>query len=339
MVLRYHDQLVVNDVLSTLEDSPKGWLAVVDASGHYLGTLTDGDVRRGILNQMEHIKDWINRSSPVARPGDDISHLLASVQKRYGKYLPVLDEQGKLLDLLAVKEPLRRTRPNKVVLMVGGLGRRLGELTQAMPKPMLPLGHKPILHYILDSFVEYGFHEFYFCVNYRAEMIREYFGDGTAFGVNIHYIEEEKPLGTAGGLGLIEAPFKEPFLVMNGDILTTLNLDSLLQFHLEKEAIATMCTHEHNHRLPYGVVSMRQSRVLAIHEKPYHTYYINAGIYVLSEAARAYIPRGQYMDMTTVFEQLMEIDAPVHAYIINEFWMDIGQREDYVTSQKLFNWG
>lgn len=335
-ILCYHPDINLEEILERLEAAEHGWLVVIDQQGRYLGMITDGDVRRGILNRQYQVEDWIKPQPHIARPDQPVEGLLRKVKQAYGLCLPIVDKAGHLVDVIPVDEPRRRVRPNKVVLMVGGLGRRLGELTRDIPKPMLPLGHKPILHYILSSLVEYGFREFYFCVNYRAESIREYFGDGATFGAKIIYIEEPEPLGTAGGLGLIETPFETPFLVMNGDILTTLNFESLLQFHLEKEAVATMCTHEYNAQLPFGVVHMRQSKVLSLQEKPHYTYYVNAGIYVLNQRARQVITPGEPTDMTTVFDRLIEAEVPVHAYIINEFWMDIGQREDYLTSLRLF---
>ncbi|MDX2248444.1 MAG: nucleotidyltransferase family protein [Bacteroidia bacterium] len=335
--LVYHTDLSFRDVMRVMEANGEGFLAVVDDDHKLLGTISDSDIRRGILNNRTQVMEIMNLEPMTILRGTTLPTAVQEGKSRQSRYIPVVDESGKLLELLAIKGQLLKSRPNKVVIMAGGLGRRLGELTEDLPKPMLPMGHKPILHIILDSFMEYGFRDFYFCVNYKSGVIREYFGDGKSFGANITYVEESQALGTAGALSLIEAPFDAPFFLINGDLITSLNFDSLLNFHLEREATGTMCIHEYSQQLPYGVVNARNGRILSLEEKPFHTYYVNAGIYVLNPEVKSRIPYGQPFDMTTLFEQLVAEDFEVNAYIINEFWVDIGQIRDYEQTRQVFS--
>lgn len=166
--------------------------------------------------------------------------------------------------------------------MAGGLGTRLGDLTREIPKPMLRLGDKPVLEYIIRSFARFGFTDLYICLNYKPEVIRSYFGNGADFGVNIHYVEEKDRLGTGGALSLITDTIDAPFFLMNGDLLTSINFESLLNFHVEREALATMCISEQVVQLPFGVVHAEDARVVSIEEKPHRSFFVNAGIYVLN---------------------------------------------------------
>lgn len=331
-VLVYHPDLSIRDVIRAMELQGDGFLAIVDEHNHYLGCVTDREIRRAILNNRTQLLDFMNRETPSIN-GD----MVQGKQVYHKHYTPVLSETGKLLSIKCEEITHPRNHPNKVVIMAGGLGRRLGDLTHHIPKPMLPLGHKPILHIILDSFLEYGFTDFFFCVNYKAEVIREYFGNGEAFGANITYIEEADALGTAGALSLIEEKFDEPFFLVNGDLITSLNFESLLNFHLEREGVGTMCIHEHNHQLPYGVVNTRNGRILSLEEKPYQSCYVNAGIYVLNPEILRRVPYNQPLDMTVLFDQLVEEDQEVNAYIINEFWADIGHIRDYEKTRQIFS--
>ena len=325
------------EIIEQLETSADGFLAVVDSNHHLIGGITNRDIRRGVLNRKISVEEMINQE--VFRLQTD-QLPLSSTQNCFPTnqgYIPVVDSANRLVNILKIAPNQRPSYPNRVVIMAGGLGRRLGELTRNIPKPMLPMGHKPVLHIILETFMEYGFREFYLCVNYKSEVIREYFGDGSSFGANITYVEEAHAMGTAGSLSLISEAFEHPFFVMNGDLITTLNLQALLQFHREKESMATMCLHEYNQQLPYGVVHTRNSRILSLEEKPYHKYFVNAGIYLLNPEAIHFLPQNQACDMTTVFDRMLQADQAVHSYIINEFWVDIGQTEVYETTRNFFS--
>ncbi|MEO0898437.1 MAG: nucleotidyltransferase family protein [Bacteroidota bacterium] len=331
----FRKNLGLRDIVLQMEERKAKLLIVVDQDGKLLGTISDTDIRRALLTAKYDMEDIMNPHPIYIQQGHK-DRLEEAMAGRFVSALPVVDSSKKVIEVIQPEQRGVSKKPNKVVLMVGGLGRRLGELTQHMPKPMLPLGHKPILHIILDSFLSFGFEDFYFCVNYKAEIIREYFGDGSAFGANIQYIEEAKPLGTAGPLSLIEEEWEHPFIVMNGDLITTLNFESLLSFHQEKKGMATMCLHEHNYQLPFGVVNSRNSRILSLEEKPLQTCFVNAGIYVMEAKALEYLPYNTHMDMTTLFDRMMQTDEALHSYIINEFWLDIGQVKHYEETHEVF---
>ena len=213
--------------------------------------------------------------------------------------------------------------------MLGGLGTRLRPLTNEIPKPMLKVGNKPIVETIVDSFKQYGYKNFIFSVNYKKEVIQNYFQTGEAFGVYIDYVEEEKRMGTAGALSLIENRPVEPFFVMNGDLLTQVNFNQLMQFHVEQGAVATMCVREYEYQVPYGVIETNGTDLIAIKEKPIHRSFVNAGIYVLSPEVFEYIPHDMFYDMPTLFDALIAAGKKTSVFPIHEYWLDIGQVDDF----------
>ncbi len=336
-VIIYDEDLGLEDILRRMEHSAVPFLAVVDKAGKLLGSISESEIRRAILTHTHQIGDILNPYPHKRIAGAEEQLPKGGFRHPLTPYLPVVDHEMRLIDVEKIELEQVAKKKNKVVLMVGGLGKRLGELTRELPKPMLPLGHKPILQLILESFLSYGFRDFYFCVNYKSEAIKEYFGRGESFGTDITYVEEHQALGTAGPLSLIEESFEEPFIVMNGDLITTLNFESLLNFHLEKGGLATMCIHEYNYQLPFGVVHTRNARILSLEEKPRQKCFVNAGIYVLEPQALSYLSPRSHTDMTTLFERMMQADEVLHSYFINEFWMDIGQVEDYESTKAVFN--
>lgn len=334
----FQESLTLKEVLQQMETQRVNYLAVVDKNGKLMGSISGEEIRRAILTNKTLVKDFLNPYPVKAIEGTDLKKLYTQLQKKYSSHLSIVDEKMNLLEVKKVKPGELTRKENPVVLMVGGLGKRLGELTKDLPKPMLPLGHKPILQLIVESFVGYGFRDFYFCVNYKAEAIKEYFGDGTAFGIDITYVEESQPLGTAGPLSLIEQDWKLPFIVMNGDLITTLNFESLLNFHLERAGMATMCIHEYNYQLPFGVVNSRNAKILSLEEKPQQKFHVNAGIYVLDPKVLDYLNKNEPLDMTTFFERLIQQEEAVFSYFINEFWIDIGQVKDYEATREIFRY-
>lgn len=253
------------------------------------------------------------------------------------RHIPILDEGGRMVgmeSLPSLLEPLRVENP--VVLMAGGVGSRLAPLTNDCPKPLIHVGGRPIIETILLNFVEYGFHHFYVSVNHKAEMIMEFLGDGSAWDVQIEYIRESTPLGTAGALALIPERPQLPLLVMNGDILTKVHLGHLLDFHQQRRAVATMCIREYEYQVPYGVVRLDGHSVYQIEEKPVQKYFVNAGIYVLDPSAIDYIPAHRYFDITSLFGRLIAAKASVAAFPLREYWLDIGRHSDLALAQEDF---
>lgn len=338
------------NVLISPESSIEQAIKVIDKSGlkialvvgptqMLLGIVTDGDVRRGLLRHIPlnaSVREIMQTSPVTARDDENRDDLLRQMLLNGIEQLPVLDDAGRLIGLQTFQELNQPQRlDNTVVLMAGGVGSRLRPLTANCPKPMLKVGAKPLLETIIESFMEHGFHNFYISVNYLADMVKDYFEDGREWGINIRYIEEDKPLGTAGALGLLppEALVK-PAIVMNGDILTRVDFTSLLKFHQQHQSAATMCVREWQYQVPYGVIKSEGHQILSIAEKPVEQYFVNAGIYVLDSAAFSLIKQGEYLDMPTLFNQLIEQYQPTCLFPIREYWLDIGQHHDFERANK-----
>lgn len=306
---------------------------VVDQHQRLLGTVTDGDIRRGILKNIP-LTASVNRimnEDPIVA-GIDVSprEIQALMRARRIRHIPIVDDEYRLADLYLYDQlHTEEKRENVVVLMAGGLGTRLRPLTDHSPKPLLRVGDKPILETILMEFADHRFVHFYLSVNYKAEQIKNYFQDGSKWGVNIRYIDETKRLGTAGALSLLPEKPDKPLIIMNGDLLTKVNFDQLLDFHEKHGMSATMCVRELEHQIPYGVVKTEEHRLVNIEEKPIHHYFVNAGIYVLNPEVLSLIPENTFYDMPTLFETLLAQGKEVSVFPVREYWLDIGRMSDY----------
>ncbi len=271
----------------------------------------------------------INRRPRTALAQEDKQNLLERMKRLRLRHMPLIDEVGRLVGLETLADLLQRTgRDNWVVLMAGGEGLRLRPLTNETPKPMLPVGSRPLLETILESFISAGFRQFFFSVNYKAKLVEEYFGDGTSRGVDIQYLREGAALGTAGSLCLLPEMPSTSFFVMNGDILTNANFGHVLDFHRDHEAAATMCVYQYKLQVPYGVVAIDGHRLTAIEEKPTIQQFINAGIYVLEPHALKLVAEGVPMTMPNLFETLMSNGQSCSVCPIREYWLDVGHTED-----------
>lgn len=323
----------IREAIRVLDKSAKQILLVVDGENRLMGTVTDGDIRRGILKGLsldEHTDKIMGSSPTVARVGDDRQSILAMMRKKKLHHIPIVNEQHQVTGIEFLEELIQpHLKENWVVLMAGGLGSRLRPLTNDCPKPMLKVGNKPLLETILENFIEYGFRHFYISVNYMADMVKDYFGDGARWGVEIRYLEEDQKLGTAGALSLLPNKPQAPLLVMNGDVLTKVNFRQLLDFHATHDSMATMCVREYDFQVPYGVVRIEKHRITGIDEKPVQRFFVNAGIYVLAPEALQAIPAGQFYDMPTLFESLIAKGEETVVFPIREYWLDIGQLADY----------
>lgn len=306
---------------------------VVDANNRLLGTVTDGDVRRGLLKglSLENTAEQImNRNINFSHIDDARDKVLAVMTNKSLHQLPVIDDSGCIVGLHTIDSLiLDTTRENVVLLMAGGMGIRLNPLTKDCPKPLLKVGGKPILESIIESFIEQGFNNFYISINYMGEMIEDYFGNGSNLGVAINYIREDKRLGTAGPLKLLPQTINKPIIVMNGDILTKVDFRNLLDFHIVQMVDATLCIREYQLEVPYGVVSNDGNRFRSIIEKPKEKFNINAGLYVINPDIIEYIPPDCYFDMPELFRILTQEKRETAVYPIREYWMDIGQMDDY----------
>jgi NDP-sugar pyrophosphorylase family protein len=264
--------------------------------------------------------------------------ILALMKQKGIRQIPVIDEHGRIIDLKVLNDIIQPPmRDNLVVFMAGGLGTRLIPLTTDCPKPLLKVGDKPLLETILENFIEYGFCNFYISVNYKADMIKAYFQDGSRWGVSIHYVHENKMMGTAGALSLLPHRPEKPFIVMNADLLTTVNFQHLLDFHQNHKATATMCIRDYHFQCPYGVIKMEQQRLVGIDEKPSQRFFVNAGIYVLEPAVLNLIPHDTPIDMTNVFEKIIKQEYEAVVFPIREYWMDIGMVDDFERANGVYN--
>ncbi|GAB7027931.1 nucleotidyltransferase family protein [Geotalea toluenoxydans] len=305
---------------------------VVDDSNRLIGTVSDGDVRRAILKGIDlggPVSSIMSTTPTVASCHESREAILAKMKNKQLRQIPLVDQNGCVVGLDAWDELISiQERDNIVVLMAGGLGSRLGELTKDCPKPLLRVGNKPVLETVLENCKEYAFKRFYISVNYKADMVKEYFGDGSRWGVEIKYIEEKKRLGTAGALGLLPEALTLPALVMNADVLTKVNLKHLMEFHAEHKSIATMCVREYEFQVPFGVVQLDSHRLKNILEKPVHQFFVNAGIYVLNPEAVSIVPNDDYYDMPSLFDELLRRGMETAAFPIHEYWLDIGRKDD-----------
>jgi dTDP-glucose pyrophosphorylase len=303
-----------------------------------VGALTNGDVRRSIeknININNLVDKIINKDIIYAYIDESLEEKIKKIDLLPEDYqfLPIINRNKKLEKIVIKKDLLKKV--NSVVLMAGGLGNRLGEITKNIPKPMLHIGNKPILEIIIDGFKKYHFNDFYISVNYKADVIKKHFRNGDDFNVNIKYINESKRLGTAGCLSLINENLNEPFFVMNGDILTDENFEQILNYHIKNKFEATMCTSKYEIKIPYGVIlSDVDNKIISIKEKPIQKFNINAGIYVLNPSVLKYIPKDTFFDMPTLFEKLNELNLNTGIYNLETSWLDIGEPSDYYLAKK-----
>lgn len=306
---------------------------VVDDVHKLLGTVSDGDVRRAILKGVsldKPVKEIMFTEPTVVGSQVTRDEIVTTMRMKQLRQIPLVDKNGCVVgldvwdDLINLQE-----RDNIVVLMAGGLGTRLGELTKDCPKPLLRVGNKPVLETILENCLEYAFKRFYISVNYKADMVKEYFGDGSRWGVEIKYLEEKKRLGTAGALGMLPETPTMPVLVMNADVLTKINFKHLMEFHEEHQSVATMCVREYEFQVPFGVVQLDNHRLKNILEKPVHQFFVNAGIYVLNPETVSMVPNNEYFDMPALFDKLFEMQLETAAFPIREYWLDIGRKADF----------
>lgn len=305
---------------------------VTDGNGRVIGVITDGDIRRGLLSGLEMdcparqimTKDFI----AVGQEADRAS-ILDLMKARSIRHMPVLDRKRRLIGVHFLEVLLGTgDKPNTAVIMAGGQGTRLRPLTEQLPKPMVAVAGRPILERIVLHLVGYGIKRIYISVNYRANVITRHFGDGSRFGCAIEYLRENKPLGTGGALSLLPRHQQHPLLVMNGDLVTQVDVSRLLQFHSRKKAAATLAARYHQVEIPFGVVTQRDNLLLKLVEKPSTQHLINAGIYVIEPRVLRHVPARTFYPITTLFEALAARRQRVAVYPIEEDWIDVGRRDE-----------
>ncbi|WP_061320783.1 nucleotidyltransferase family protein [Clostridium botulinum] len=323
----------IKDSLQILDKGAKGIVIVVDKDKKLIGTVTDGDIRRAILKGIslnECIVNIMNKSPISIKQETSREKAKEIIIKNGIKDLPIVDENNNIVDMITINDIiLPEGKENPVVIMAGGLGTRLKELTKEIPKPMLKVGNDPILYHIINNFKQYGYNKFFVSVNYKAGIIENYFQDGYAYGVKIEYIKENKRLGTAGGIKLAENLLYKPFFVINGDVFTNLNVNNMMDFHIENNFDITLGIRKQYFKIPYGVVKTKGSIIEKIEEKPELEYLINAGVYCLNPELIKFIPKDRYFEITDLINIGIKKGLKVGSYEIKDYWMDIGRIEDY----------
>ncbi|HWR34498.1 MAG TPA: nucleotidyltransferase family protein [Clostridia bacterium] len=333
----------LRQVLECIDRNTKGIALVVDDARRLLATVTDGDMRRAVLggrNLDSVVGDLVAELAQqgkvhpvVAKTGIELTELIRLMRSHRIRQVPLLDDAGHVVSLAVLDSLLHEAElPPQAVVMAGGYGNRLMPLTSELPKPLLPVGDKPLLERVIEQLRQAGIRKVNVSTHYQSEKIAEHFGNGEAFGVDLQYVTEDRPLGTAGGLSLLQGD--DPLLVVNGDILTKLDFRSLVSFHHEQHADMTVAVREFSFDVPYGVVECDSARITRVSEKPKVKLFINAGIYLLSPQVRKYIPNGERFDMTQLIQKLLDAGRSVVSFPVWEYWLDIGRHEDYEQAQQ-----
>lgn len=334
----------LREAIEQVDRNGRGAVLVLDADGRLLDVLTDGDLRRAVLAgtdleiPVEHIAERRETSpyrDPVtAREGTDRDTLLATLQRHSVRQLPLLDDDGRVADLVTLEDLVPEPVVGlEAVIVAGGRGTRLRPLTDRVPKPMLPIGDRPLLEYTVERLRNAGVPRVHIATHYRAEQIVEHFGDGTDFGIDVRYLTEPHALGTAGSLSLLEPPTR-PVLVMNGDVLTSLDVRALFDFHRDQAAALTVGARPYRMEVPYGVLRCDGPQVKGLVEKPEYHFFVNAGVYLLEPDTLSLIPGDRPSHMTELIERLLALGRRVASFPLVEYWMDVGRPGDYQRAQE-----
>lgn len=329
----------IEDAIACLDASGLQIVLVVSDIGVLLGTITDGDIRRGLLrglNLSACVTDVLHANALVMTPQVPKELAVELMRANRIMQLPVVDEHRIVIGLYVWDDMAEaQVRPNIMVIMAGGRGVRLMPHTENCPKPMLQVGGKPMMEHILLRAKAQGFRRFLISINYLGVIVENYFKDGSAWGVEIDYIRENQPLGTGGALSLLNAGnFQESVVVTNGDVLTEINYADMLDFHLLHGASATMAARLYEIQNPFGVVDISGFDIIGFQEKPIYRSYVNAGIYVLNPRALSLLIKDEFCDMPTLFDRLREQGSKIIAYPMHENWVDVGRPDDLDSVRK-----
>lgn len=307
---------------------------IIDDDKRLVGSVTDGDVRRGLLRGCgldAPVKDVMHKNPYTLPESATRQHILEMMQAMGIKQVPLVRPDRTVAGVVTHDDLLGQSyapRPNRVVIMAGGKGTRLLPLTTHIPKPMVEINGRPMLEWILHRFINQGFVDFHICINHLGHIIEDYFGDGSKLACHITYVREKEFLGTAGALSLMDRNTKEPIVVINGDIVASIDFASIVEYHMASGALATVCVRQHRVQVPYGVVEIKDGMLHTIVEKPVHEDLVSAGIYVLEPEALARVPQGQHIDMPNLLLQLVQEKEKVSVFPMREQWIDVGRHDD-----------
>lgn len=322
----------IAQAIRNLNDISLKIVLIVNEVGALVGTISDGDIRRGLLKGLDlesSIDTIIHRNAFVVPPELERKLVMQLMVVNKIQQIPVVDKKHRIVGLHTWDEiTLPSSRSNLMVIMAGGMGTRLRPHTNNCPKPLLEVAGKPMLEHIIDRAKLEGFNDFLISINYLGEMIEDYFGNGKRLGVQIDYLRESSPLGTAGALSLLKPIPNSPFVVANGDVITDIRYGGLLDFHVRHSATATMAVRLHEWQHPFGVVNTEGIEIVGIEEKPVARSHINAGVYVLDPIALNTLAENIHCDMPTLFERLRANGQRTVAYPMHEPWLDVGRPDD-----------
>jgi len=333
----------ISDVIKIIQNGHIGIALVVDQKHILVDTVTDGDIRRAILDgvdldlPIEILKQKraqaLSPGPVTASVGTSDADLLHVMSEQSLRHIPLVNDAGQVVDIAFLDDLVGQYElPLTAVVMAGGYGTRLLPLTNALPKPMLPVGGKPLMERVIEQLRQVGIRHVNVMTHYKSEKIVEYFGDGHAFGMELNYVDEKQPLGTGGGLGLMQPP-NEPVLVINGDILTQVDFRAMLYFHQENHADMTIAVRRYEIQVPYGVIECEGVRVRRLQEKPQVGFLVNAGIYLLEPSVYQFMPQNTSFNMTDLIQWLLDAGRTVVSFPVHEYWLDIGQPADYEHAQ------
>ena len=326
------------DALKIINEKEIQIVLVVDNEHRLIGTITDGDIRRGLLRGLtldSSVDEVTNKNFHYIKLGENPNKANAIMSKYGINQVPVLNINGVVVDILGKSKIYEEDKlPNSVVIMAGGLGKRLLPHTSDCPKPMLMIGDKPILEIILLECISYGLNKFYISVNYLKDQILDYFQDGKKWNVSIEYLIENEPLGTAGSLHLIPKTLQHPFLILNGDVLTKLKPNQLINYHLNQHSHATICAREYQFNVPFGVIETNGLNLTDFKEKPDYKYLVNAGLYVLDPKILTLLHKREEIDMPELLIKSKQSGYKVKVCPIHEYWIDIGRPESLKQAHK-----
>jgi dTDP-glucose pyrophosphorylase/CBS domain-containing protein len=334
----------IGDVIERIDANQNGIALMVDADRQLVATITDGDIRRAFMKHfaldrciadiLDEIKDK-RYLKPVSAPaGVAREELLVLMEDKSVRHIPLLDDNGRVVDIALRREIYKEEATDlQAVVMAGGFGTRLRPLTEDTPKPMLPVGDKPLMEHMIGQIRDAGIQKVHVTTHFLPEKITSHFGDGAAFGIDLNYVPETQPLGTAGALRLVKDR-SQPLLIVNGDILTNIDFRAMREFHSEHEAKATIAATAYEVKIPYGVLDAPDGVVGRLVEKPSYTYFVNAGIYIIEADIIDLIPENTRFDMTDLMSLLIKQGGKVVSFPIREYWLDVGRPEDFARAQR-----
>lgn len=325
--------ITISEAVNRIFAAHKRVILVVDEETRLLGLMSDSDIRHAIVNNVDFqrpVSDVMIRRPITVLADTSDQEVLRVMEQTHCFQIPILDAERKVVGIHIINELLGMRTANHsrtAVIMAGGIGSRLAPLTDNIPKPLLTVGDQPILFTVLDSLRKAGFDDLFVSVNYKAQMIRDALENEPRFVGQIQFIEEDKPLGTAGALARLPVTPSESFLVMNGDLLTNVALEEIMNFHAHQQNMITVAVKEEQFQIPYGIVEMEGTRITGLKEKPQHTFFVNSGVYAVSPLVLERIPANTFWDMTDIIDDLHKARLRVGGFPIHEYWLDIGRHD------------